>query len=94
MELDNLRDSAIKVYLPEGTEVGGRAPLLTEENVQSSKIKGKMQPKSVEKWCLFCAEVLQEIVENTANSANHGLKTVNKAAVEDKATKATPDALD
>ena len=61
-------------------------------NIQS-KTKGKMRPKSVEKRCLFRAELLQEIAENAANIANHGLKTVDEAAAEDEAAEATPDAI-
>ena len=53
------------------------------DNVQSKK-KGNMQPKSVDKWCLFRTELLQEIVE-CANSVNKGLQTVGEATAEDKA---------
>ena len=50
-----------------------------------------MQPKSLEKRCLFRAEVLQDIAES---AGNNGLKTVDEAATEDEAAEATPDALD
>ena len=48
-----------------------------------SKNKGRMQPKSVEKRCLFRAELLKEIAE-CANGVNHGLKTVDEVAAEDE----------
>ena len=62
-------------------------------NVQSDN-RGRMQPKSVENWCLFKAEVLQEIAEYAGNATNNGLKTVDEAAAMDEAKMATPDALD
>ena len=43
-----------------------------------------MQLKSAEKWCLFWAEVLQEIAE-CADGVNHGLQTADEAAAEDEA---------
>ena len=46
-----------------------------------SKDRGRMQPKSVERRCLFRAELLQEIAES-AGKANHRLKTVDEAAAE------------
>ena len=61
--------------------------------VQSNN-RGKMQPKSAEKRCLFRAEVLQEIAEYAGNATNDGLKTVDEAAAVDEAEMATPDALD
>ena len=42
-----------------------------------------MQPKSVEKRCLFRAELLKEIAE-CANGVNHGLKTADEVAAEDE----------
>ena len=56
--------------------------------------RGRMQPKSAEKCCLFKAEVLQEIAEYTGNTTNGELKTVDEAAVIDEAEMATPGALD
>ena len=56
--------------------------------------RGRMQPKSAEKRCLFKAEVLQEIAEYAGNTTNDGLKTVDEAAAMDEAEMATPDALD
>ena len=58
-----------------------------------SKDRGRMQPKSVERRCLFRAELLQEIAES-ASKANHGLKTVDEAATEDnKEEEVIPDAI-
>ena len=53
-----------------------------------------MQPESLEKRCLFRAEVLQDIAESAGKAANHGLKTVDEAGEADEAAEATPDALD
>ena len=53
------------------------------DNIQS-KNRGKVQPKSVEKRCLFRSEVMQEIAE-WANGVNQGLQTVDEAAAEDEA---------
>ena len=45
-------------------------------NVQSDN-RGRIQPKSAEKQCLFRAEVLQEIAQYAVNATNGGLKTVD-----------------
>ena len=51
------------------------------DNAQS-KNRGSKQPRSVEKQCLFQAEVLQDIVESAGEAANHGLKTADEAALD------------
>ena len=38
--------------------------------------------------------MLQEIAESAGKATNDGLKTVNKAAAENEAEEATPDAMD
>ena len=53
-------------------------------DIIQSKNRGEMQPKSVEKRCLFRSEVMQEIAE-WANGVNQGLQTVDEAAAEDEA---------
>ena len=52
-----------------------------------------MQPKLAEIWCLFQAEVLQEITESAGKAIKEKWKTVNEAPAEDKAEEAAPDAL-
>ena len=52
-------------------------------NVQS-KNRESMQPQSMEKRCLFRAEVLQEIAV-LSNANNRGLQTVDEAAAADEA---------
>ena len=46
-----------------------------------------MKPPSLEKRCLLRTEILQEIA---TGAVNHGLKTVDEAAAEDKAAGFTP----
>ena len=61
-------------------------------NVQT-KNKGPLQPKSMEKRCLFRAEVHQDIAECAGNMGNNGLMTVDEAPAEGEAaeTNANPN---
>ena len=88
--LCDLRRFAMKFLAQKAQESAAERHFSLVANVQS-KSKGQMQPKSLEKRCLFRAEVLQDIAESAGND---GLKTVDEAATEDEAAEATPDALD
>ena len=91
-ELGDLRTFAMK-FLDQKTQESAAERHYSLVDYVQSKDRGSMQPKSVEKRCLFQAELLQEIAES-AGKANHGLKTVDEAAAEDdKEEEVTPGAL-
>ena len=51
-------------------------------NIQSNN-RGRIQPESLEKRCLFRAKVLQDIVDS-ADNVNHGLQTVDEVGGNDR----------
>ena len=83
-ELSNLRAFAMRFLAQKAQESAAERHYSLVANIQS-KNKGKMQPKSLEKRCLFRAEVLQDIAESAGND---GLRTVDEAAAEDDAAEA------
>ena len=92
-ELSDLRAFAMRFLGQKAQESAAERHYSLVGEVQSDN-RGRMQPKSAEKRCLFKAEVLQEIAEYAGNATNNGLKTVDEAAAMDEAEMATPDALD
>jgi len=80
-ELGDLRAFAMRFLSQKAQESAAERHYSVVDNIQS-KNRGRMQPKSVEKRCLFRSEVMQEIAE-WANGVNQGLQTVNEAAAED-----------
>ena len=92
-ELSDLRAFAMRFLGQKAQESAAERHYSLVGEVQSDN-RGRMQPKSAEKRCLFKAEVLQEIAEYAGNATDNGLKTVDEAAAMDEAEMATPDALD
>ena len=74
----DLRVFAMRILVQKAQELAAERHFSLTDHVQS-KNRGKTNPGSLEKRCLFCSEVLQEIAECTAQATNHGLQTVDDA---------------
>ena len=68
---------AIRFLAQKAQELAAERHYSLVSNIQSNN-RGSIQPESLEKRCLFRAEVLQGIAES-ADSVNHGLQTVDEA---------------
>ena len=87
--LKDLRASAMRFLAQKAQESAAERHFSLVDNIQS-KNRGKIQPESLEKRCLFRAEVLQEIAETAGNAGNHSLQTVDEAATTVEVAEATP----
>ena len=76
--LPDLRVFAMRILAQKAQESAAERYFSLTNNVQS-KNRGSIQPGSLEKRCLFCSEVLQEIAECAGKATNHGLETVDDA---------------
>ena len=76
--LPNLRVFAMRILAQKAQESAAERYFSLTNNVQS-KNRGSIQPEFLEKRCLFCSEVLQEIVECANEIIHHGLQTVDEA---------------
>ena len=76
----DLRAFAMRILAQKAQESATERHFSLTDNIQT-KNKGSMQPKSLEKRCIFRSELLQEIAEcaGQAQASNHGLQTVDEA---------------
>ena len=76
----DLRAFAMRILAQKAQESAAERHFSLTDNIQT-KNKGSMQPKSLEKRCIFRSELLQEIAEcaGQAQASNHGLQTVDEA---------------
>ena len=74
--LKDLRVFAIQFLAQKAQESAAEQHYSLVSNIKSDN-RGRIQPESLEKRCLFRVEVLQDIAES-ADSVNHGLQTVDE----------------
>ena len=75
--LSDLRVFAMRSLSQNAQEWAAERHYVLVGNVQSNN-RGRIQPKSAEKRCLFRTEVLKEIAQYAANTTNNRLKTVDE----------------
>ena len=71
-----IKGFAIRFLVQKAQESAAEQHYSLVSNIQINN-RGRIQPESLEKRCLFRAEVLQDITES-ADSVNHGLQTVDE----------------